>query len=93
MSSDSATDWCQQNKELHNVEVGKSWGTLPTDLHDKWSVLQCDQFLLRNDNDSPPTYLFLFCLSLFFTLTKLYQDTTSNNPINSQSNNPIKKNV
>ena len=92
MSSDSATDWCQQNKELHNVEVGKSWGTLPTNLHDKWSVLQCDQFL-RNDNDSPPTYLFLFCLSLFFTLIKLYQDTTSNNPINSQSNNPIKKNV
>ena len=84
---DTPTDWCQQNKELYNVEVGKSWGTLPETLQEKWSVLRCDHFF--RDDSPPNTYLLLFCLSLFFTLIKVYQDTTNS----SKSNNPIKKNV
>lgn len=41
-----ATATCMAWKEKYNVVVGVSWGTLPSEIQEKWIVYSCDYHLL-----------------------------------------------
>ena len=44
-SDEAKTKQCTEWKIKHNVEIGVSWGSLPSELQRDWMIFSCDYFL------------------------------------------------
>ena len=42
ISRDAATTSCEQWQVSYNVDIGRSWGSMPLDLQKAWREKQCD---------------------------------------------------
>lgn len=47
LSDTEASAKCNEMKEKYNVQVGVSWGTLPSNLQKEWLSMSCDYFELQ----------------------------------------------
>ena len=48
-NNDEWKQWCQIQKEKHNIDVGINWGSLPTESQTQWINLQCDKYFCKHD--------------------------------------------
>lgn len=46
-SVDSSSDlqWCQSSRDSYNVQIGRSWGNLPSNFRKKWDEIGCNDLL------------------------------------------------